>query len=166
MPKKEKISPEDRALFRDSIERLPMSEPIDEADDNFEDEPLDRYAPSGCPMDLGPDDKSFYHSHSFDDKIMRKLKSGKMIAECSLDLHGMISDEAYNALLDFIENCRLNQIRCVRVVHGKGGKIADKPILKNKVDFWLRQIPGVMAFVSAQPKYGGTGALIVYLKRG
>ena len=166
MPKEEKISPEDSALFRDSVDRLPDSEPEVDSEDDFGDDPAPRYAPSNATMHLGPDDKSFYHAPSFDVKKIRQLKTGKIAYEISLDLHGMTSDEAYNALLDFIEECRLNQQRCVRIVHGKGGKLSDKPILKNKVDYWLRQIPGVLAFVSALPKYGGTGALLVYLKRG
>lgn len=166
MPKKEKVSPEDSALFRDSIERLPETERTDSLDDTFEDEPLERFAPNVSSMHLNADDQSSFYIHSFDAKILRKLKAGKIPFEASVDLHGMTSDQAYNALLDFIDECRLNQCRCVRVVHGKGAKFAEKPILKNKVDYWLRRTSGILAFVSAQPKYGGTGALIVYLKRG
>ncbi|EXJ09223.1 Smr domain protein [Nitrincola nitratireducens] len=38
-------------------------------------------------------------------------------------------------------------------------------MIKSCVNDWLQQIPQVLAFTSAQPKDGGTGAVYVLLKR-
>ncbi|HET8706021.1 MAG TPA: Smr/MutS family protein, partial [Pseudomonadales bacterium] len=39
-----------------------------------------------------------------------------------------------------------------------------EPILKSSVNHWLRQLPQVLAFCSAQPKDGGLGAVYVLVK--
>jgi DNA-nicking Smr family endonuclease len=38
-------------------------------------------------------------------------------------------------------------------------------VLKRKVDHWLRQWDGILAFVSARQADGGTGAVYVLLRR-
>jgi DNA-nicking Smr family endonuclease len=56
-------------------------------------------------------------------------------------------------------------VRCVRVIHGKGLRSNERlPVLKNLVSHLLRQIPAVMAFVSARQNDGGTGATYVLLR--
>ncbi|RMD71241.1 MAG: DNA mismatch repair protein MutS, partial [Gammaproteobacteria bacterium] len=55
--------------------------------------------------------------------------------------------------------------RCVRIVHGKGRRSARQPVLKQKVNGWLRARDEVLAFCSARPHHGGTGALYVLLRR-
>jgi DNA-nicking Smr family endonuclease len=55
----------------------------------------------------------------------------------------------------------------VRIIHGKGKSSEGKlPVLKGKVNSWLRQKGEVLAFCSARPNDGGTGAVYVLLKRG
>ena len=49
----------------------------------------------------------------------------------------------------------------VKIVHGKG----KDAILKTCVNGWLRQMPEVMAFVSAPAKDGGNGSVLVLLKK-
>jgi len=50
-------------------------------------------------------------------------------------------------------------------VHGKGYRSGARgPILKVAVDTWLRRHPDVMAFTSARPIDGGTGAVYVLLR--
>ncbi|MEE9156926.1 MAG: Smr/MutS family protein, partial [Gammaproteobacteria bacterium] len=39
------------------------------------------------------------------------------------------------------------------------------PVLKNKLNNWLRQRDEVLAFCSTRPVDGGTGAVYVLLKR-
>ena len=81
------------------------------------------------------------------------------------DLHGMRIREAQILLADFLHECRNEGARCVRVVHGKGlGSRGGHAVLKWEVDRWLRQHEGVMAFCTAQPRDGGTGAVYVLLK--
>ncbi|AFJ01321.1 hypothetical protein Q7C_140 [Methylophaga frappieri] len=95
-----------------------------------------------------------------------KLRAGKIHIEAELDLHGLTSDRAEPMLAEFLMACLQQQIRCVRIIHGKGWSSRDNlPILKSKVNTWLRQHPSVLAFASATVNDGGSGALYILLKR-
>jgi len=66
----------------------------------------------------------------------------------------------------FLEENSTKHIYCVQIIHGKGlSNQTQPPLLKNQVNRWLRCHPAVLAFCSAQPKDGGTGALYVLLKQ-
>ncbi len=83
-----------------------------------------------------------------------------------IDLHGMTVAEAKPKLQEFIEACARGGRLCVRVVHGKGlGSGHRGPVLKQKVNRWLRQWDPVLAFVSTRQIDGGTGAIYVLLKQ-
>jgi len=97
---------------------------------------------------------------------LKKLRKGQFVVEAELDLHGQTVSEAAESLVDFIRDSRLAGKRCVRIIHGKGQGSPDKiPILKTKVNTWLRQKDEILAFCSAQPVDGGTGAVYVLLKK-
>lgn len=97
--------------------------------------------------------------------VTRKLRQGHWRIQRELDLHGLRSDEAREALGAFIREARQHGIRCVRVVHGKGlGSPGKAPVLKSKVQGWLIQKTEVLAFVQAKPADGGAGALVVLLQ--
>jgi len=99
-------------------------------------------------------------------KQMHQLKTGNVIVEDHLDLHGLSIPQARKLIVEFLHFAIRTGARCVRIVHGKGYKAAQHyPVIKNKVNSWLRQHPDVLAFHSAIPKDGGTGALYVLLKR-
>lgn len=99
-------------------------------------------------------------------KAQKQLRQGKIIVDDHLDLHGLTIDEARQTLLEFINFAQKQQIRCIRLVHGKGYRSnTQKPVLKNKVNSWLRQHPAVLAFSSAQDKDGGTGALYIIIRK-
>jgi DNA-nicking Smr family endonuclease len=98
--------------------------------------------------------------------VMRKLRRGHYTVEAQLDLHGFTAAEARAALTRFMHEARASGARCIRVIHGKGnGSHQRQPVLKVKVNHWLRQWDGVLAFASAPPNDGGTGAVYVLLKR-
>ena len=97
--------------------------------------------------------------------VTRKLRSGDWTIQREIDLHGLRSDEAREALGAFIREAHKLGLRCVRVVHGKGlGSPGKTPVLKAKVQSWLIQKNQVLAFVQARPAEGGAGALVVLLK--
>jgi len=97
--------------------------------------------------------------------VTQKLRKGKWSIQKQIDLHGLRSDEAREALSAFIRDAHKQGIRCVRVVHGKGlGSPGKAPVLKEKVHKWLVQKSEVVAFVQAQPAQGGAGALVVLLQ--
>jgi DNA-nicking Smr family endonuclease len=96
--------------------------------------------------------------------VTRRLRQGHWSIQRELDLHGLRSDEAREALGRFIREAHKHGIRCVRVVHGKGlGSPGKSPVLKSKVHSWLVQKNEVLAFVQAKPSDGGAGALVVLL---
>lgn len=108
----------------------------------------------------------FYAQSGVQQNVLKKLKRGQLSIEAELDLHRMTTDQAYDALMDFIITCQQRHIRCVRIIHGKGLGSRDKlPVLKNRVNSWLRQWKNVLAFCTARPCDGGTGAIYVLLKR-
>jgi DNA-nicking Smr family endonuclease len=76
----------------------------------------------------------------------------------------MTAEDAKNALSHFLAACKRNGIRHVLMIHGKG-RSNRKPILKNKLNHWLRQTDDVLAFCSAMSKDGSSGALYVLLRR-
>lgn len=97
--------------------------------------------------------------------VTRKLRRGDWAIQREIDLHGLRTDEARNALGQFIRDARKHGIRCVRVVHGKGlGSPGKTPVLKSRVHSWLVQKQEVLAFVQAKPAEGGAGALVVLLQ--
>ena len=97
--------------------------------------------------------------------IFKKLKKGQFSIGAELDLHGHTRPEAQVALARFLQHARENNIRCVRIIHGKGyGSSNQGPIIKPLVNKWLQQRNEILAFSSARPSDGGTGAVYVLLK--
>ncbi len=81
-------------------------------------------------------------------------------------LHHADAGTAETLLRRFLAQARDAGFGCVRVVHGKGLNSSDSlPVLKNVVDRILRQRSDVLAFHSAPPAQGGTGAVLVLLAR-
>ena len=97
------------------------------------------------------------------DRVFHDLRRGLIDTEGSLDLHGMRVHEARPALARFLEHSFNTGRRCVRIIHGKGRGSGSQPVLKQKVNQWLRQHDGILAFVSAPRWDGGTGAVYVLL---
>lgn len=78
----------------------------------------------------------------------------------------MTSAQARVELRAFLAESVAGGIRCVRVVHGKGIRSGQRgPVLKASVNGWLRRWDDVLAFVSAPPRDGGTGAVYVLLRQ-
>jgi len=97
---------------------------------------------------------------------MKQIRNGKIEIEDQLDLHGLKRDDARKTLLEFLDHAQQHSLKLVRIVHGKGYNSDDsRPVLKAMVNKWLQNIPEVLAFVSAIPKDGGTGAVYVLLKK-
>ncbi len=97
--------------------------------------------------------------------ILSKLRCGFWVVQAQIDLHGLISDEAREYVAEFLSSCKKKNIRCVRIVHGKGlGSRNREPVLKHKLRNWLIQKDEVIAYAQAKPEDGGSGAVIVLLK--
>lgn len=99
--------------------------------------------------------------------VLKKLKSGRYSIQSEIDLHGLTVDEARRELSAFLKDVQERRHLCVRVIHGKGRKNAERaPRLKPAVNQWLQRNRQVLAFCSARMNDGGTGAVYVLLKRG
>lgn len=102
-------------------------------------------------------------------RLLQKLRKGEIAVQEELDLHGADAREAERLLRAFLHDARQHGVGCVRIIHGKGlhgaASIASSglPVLKNLVDRMLRQRADVLAFHSAPPAQGGTGAVLVLL---
>jgi DNA-nicking Smr family endonuclease len=170
------LSDEDSRLFRETVglvspvacdrvqpERKPPSphprrraQDVDWSDTTPVDIPL-----------LATGDVMSFAASGIQKRVLRHLRAGGFEADAELDLHGLTVDEAKRRLGGFLHACLADGCRCLHLIHGKGYRSdGDYPILKNRVNLWLRQHPGVLAFCTARPAEGGTGAVYVLLRDG
>lgn len=120
---------------------------------------------SDAPVEDCPDQLSFSRS-GVQPSTLKKLRQGKLAIDNSIDLHGMTIAEASDYLREFLGECEVDGSRVILIVHGKGySSPGAKPVIKPMVNRWLRQLPFVLAFASAKPADGGTGAVYVLLKK-
>ena len=96
--------------------------------------------------------------------VLRRLRRGEYALEREIDLHGLTVTEAKQALRQFLIDALEHRVRCVRIVHGKGLRSGHRgPVLKAAASAVLRRTGAVLAYVSARPADGGTGAVYVLL---
>ncbi len=98
--------------------------------------------------------------------VYKKLRMGKYQVDARLDLHKKTIEEARKDVFQFIEDCIRYELRTILILHGKGDRNPEKKaLIKSYVAKWLPELNGVLAFHSAQPFHGGTGAVYVLLKK-
>ena len=117
------------------------------------------------------------HTHEYltgqlkglDAKIFRKLQSGQYSVQGHLDLHGMNTTQAQIAVLDFVRRNFLEGKRCVLLIPGRGrNSPMGQGVLRQEISTWLTQAPLkriILAFCTAQPKHGGSGAIYLLLRQ-
>ncbi|MEO8400805.1 MAG: Smr/MutS family protein [Gammaproteobacteria bacterium] len=178
-PKKPGLTEDDKIVFRTAMRGVkalkqplkadlkitqptrPVRKPLDNIDEDlrgfeFSDhENLDS---------VTSDDTLEFSRSGVQHKMLRKLRQGQYNVDAILDLHGKTATEAREALSGFLHNCQQRNLRHVLIIHGKG-RDSNKPILKNKLNHWLRQTEQVLAFCSATARDGRSGALYVLLRR-
>lgn len=117
----------------------------------------------------GPDDSGedlALRRSSVPETVLRNLRRGRFSIEDEYDLHGLTRTEARAALREFVVDCSERGLGCVRIIHGKGTRSGPRgPVLKQLVHHWLARWDEVLAFASAQPRHGGSGAVYVLLRR-
>lgn len=118
------------------------------------------------PQSVGNEESLEFRRSGIQERLFSRLRQGRIHIEAELDLHGMTSSIAHQALAQFIDDCTHYHVRCARIIHGKGwGSKNHKPVLKSKLNGWLQQSESVLAFCSATIEDGGTGAVYVLLRR-
>lgn len=176
MPKKSTVDPQDIAAFKEAVKgtkplsgqkvrvakpSLPPTKPIKTPEppkERFYFSDMDYLEP------VSGDDAVTHVTNGISNKALRKLSKGQYNVEAILDLHGMTVEEAKSAVDSFLQQCLHDGLRVVLIIHGKG-HLGRMPILKNKLNHWLRKIDEVLAFSSAAPGHGRGGAMYVLLKR-
>ncbi len=108
------------------------------------------------------------HVQGINSKTFRKLKTGNLSIQAHLDLHGLNILQARIRLLNFMREQYINSKKCLLLIPGRGrNSPLGMSVLRNEVQIWLTREPLkriVLAFCSAQPRHGGTGALYVLLR--
>jgi DNA-nicking Smr family endonuclease len=113
---------------------------------------------------LDTDESLSFRRPGIGQEVVRQLRRGRWVIQAQIDLHGLRRDQAREQMAAFLRESVKHDLRCVRVVHGKGhGSPGREPVLKAKVRTWLVQRNEVLAFVQARASDGGAGALIVLL---
>lgn len=172
------ISSDDRALFRSAVKDArplacdtalrptPKPRPVplqSQADErqvirDLLSDPLDI-------ADIETGEELLFARPGLQHTVLRKLRRGEFRVDAELDLHGLTAAEARQAVAEFLAECRRQGARNVRIIHGKGlGSFNREPVLKAKVAHWLRQRDEVLAYCSARPADGGTGAVYALLR--
>jgi len=104
-----------------------------------------------------------------DSKIMQKLKAGQYSPQDHLDLHGLTSEQAWQLLVEFIKENFMAGNRCLLVIPGRGkNSPLGRSVLREQIQSWLTRDPlkrVLLAFSTAQPRHGGSGALYVLLRK-
>lgn len=113
---------------------------------------------------VAPEATLSFKRNGVQERQLDKLKSGLLPWKHAVDLHGCTLEQAREAILQLLAEARAESITVVKIVHGKG-QINGQAMLKTAVNGWLRQLDDVLAFVSADPRHGGTGAVMVLLRR-
>jgi DNA-nicking Smr family endonuclease len=99
---------------------------------------------------------------------MEKLRQGEYSVQKTLDLHGLRADEAYEMFQDFIKDAIRSNIRCVKIIHGRGLKSKQEPVLKGRLKQWILRAmhrKWVIAFASSNMRDGGPGATNILLRQ-
>lgn len=103
-----------------------------------------------------------------DARLIYKLRQGSFARQASLDLHGMIAEEAHVEVEQFVLGALRAGLRCILIVHGRGRNSPGQvPVLKDRLKGWLTRgkiARVVLAFSTARPYDGGPGALYVLLR--
>ena len=96
--------------------------------------------------------------------VLQRLRRGHYRVQAELDLHGLTVREGKEILRGFLAEALHRNVRCVRIIHGKGLRSGPRgPVLKAMVTSLLRRSSHVLAFVSARGVDGGTGAVYALL---
>jgi DNA-nicking Smr family endonuclease len=127
--------------------------------------PLPGFSEGSATREFSATDRLEFARPGVQQRLLQRLRRGRLPAAAELDLHGLGIAEAQHEVVRFLSACLERRIRSVRIIHGKGyGSRVTAPVLKNRLYAWLCQHHDVLAFCSCPPEHGGTGAVNVLLR--
>ncbi len=171
---KKEVNPADLELFREEVQdtqplRHEGAEPFRERP-----RPVPRPRPLELPEDAGvtlseaevqTHDYLLFARPGVQHRVLADLQRGAFEVGLEVDLHGLTVEVARRVLAEFLTECGHRRVRCARIIHGKGIRSSgQQPVLKQKVNYWLRLHGEVLAFCSAPRRDGGTGAVYILLR--
>lgn len=179
MAKKPDISDDDKQLFREAIGEVkkviydkhdPVRKAVTPRPKQLEKDEKAVMAEltthTWDPADIETGEELLYLHPGLRPSLLRKLRRGQFSLQDEFDLHGMNVDTARKVVHEFLEYAQKRNYGCVKIIHGKGLRSrSGGPKLKAMTDHVLRRHPAVMAFASAKAVQGGTGAVLVLLRR-
>lgn len=96
---------------------------------------------------------------------MKQLERGELKPAGELDLHGLVRDEAIARTRAFLGHASRQGWAVVVIVTGKGLHSAEGPVLRLAVERLLGEASELVAEWGEAPRrFGGAGALVVFLK--
>ena len=179
MTRKAGVTEDDRQLFRASVGKVnkvhydrdesrprPV-EPTPVQTENDEKEVMKELTShSYYPADIETGEELYYLHQGLRSHVLRRLKRGQYSVQDEFDLHGLNLEAARKVIHEFLQHAQRRNYGCVKIIHGKGLRSRDGgPKLKGMTDHVLRRHPAVMAFASARAVQGGTGAVIILLRK-
>lgn len=131
---------------------------------------LDALVNGDAPFDLTHSDEFMSGCvPGLDPRVLRRLRKGEFTPQADLDLHGSDAATARALVEAFVVDAHARGLRCLRIVHGRGRRSPNgEPVLRPSLPRWLARGPArllVLAYTSAPPHDGGTGASYVLLAR-
>jgi DNA-nicking Smr family endonuclease len=97
---------------------------------------------------------------------MRQVRRGELLPEERLDLHGLGRVEARERVRHFLDNAAYHGRKTVLIVTGRGKGSGGEPVLRAEIERYLKYEAAawVAEWGRAPARYGGEGALVVFLK--
>jgi DNA-nicking Smr family endonuclease len=97
---------------------------------------------------------------------MKQVERGQLEPEAELDLHGLTVEEATAKVSFFLQDALYQGVRTALIITGKGLHSSDGPVLRQAMERLLEtQREFVIEWGLAPKRYGGSGALVVFLRQ-
>jgi DNA-nicking Smr family endonuclease len=98
--------------------------------------------------------------------IAQRLHRGDFSVQDCIDLHGMTLSEAEASFRLFFQDALRRRLFCIKVIHGRGLRSPNGPVLKEALKTWLQGKfrKWILAYSSAKDCDGGLGATYIILK--
>lgn len=168
---------DDWSLFRDSVGPVrrirstregrnaprPRAEPkMREADERRVIDELSEVRPFEHGLESG--EELLWLRPGLQKRVLTRLRRGHWRVQDEIDLHQMNADAATRTIRAFLDEALASHLRLVKIIHGKGLRSGPGgPRLKTLTARVLSRHASVLAFASAPPTDGGTGAVYVLL---
>jgi DNA-nicking Smr family endonuclease len=122
---------------------------------------------------LGSMEKTFVDEWSEDEPVkqavprrMKQVERGQLMPEAELDLHGLTVEEASTKVHFFLQDSLYQGFLTTLIITGKGLHSNDGPVLRLAIEKLLEsQREFVLEWGLAPQRYGGSGALVVFLRQ-